>query len=275
MTIRKLILIIFTLYALLLITGRSISAATPSPKPTLNTGTPSVSPSNPLIDKLKQIETLKEKVATKVAEIRAQDQAAIYGSVNKISANSISVNTSQGNRTISYSEDTIFYVLTETGRTDSSIKKITEGDNISVFGYLADDKTTLAAKYIYIELAYFHVIGKIADIDKDNFTITVNDKSSNIVTDIETYTKISTVGADGIKLKIGFSKLKTGDLVHLSGLSTKKDTGRVSAYYIIVIPPPKEIGPTPTGSINPSPTKQSSPSATPKITIKVSPTQIP
>lgn len=270
---RKLILIIFTVCALLIITGKVISAATPSPNPTIDTGTPGANPTNTLINKLKQIEALKEKVATKVAEIRAQDKAAIFGTVNKISQNTISVNTGQGNRTVSYSEDTIFYALGDTGRTDSSIKKVTEGDNISIFGYLADDKTTLSAKYIYTEQPYIHAIGKIADIDKDNYTVTVNDKSSNIVTDIETYTRISTVGADGTKLKIGFSKLKTGDLVHLSGLSTKKDTSRVSAYYMIIIPPPKEISPT--VSINPSPTKSSSPSGTPKITQKVPPTQIP
>ncbi len=240
---KKLIFAGICFIILALFSQNQIKAATtsPTPKTTLSpTVVSSPVPTSPsVVEKLKKIETLKEKIATKVAEIRKKERSAISGIVKKIEKNSLTVSKTSGDQTVTFSEDTIFYAFKSGSRQEIKASTIKENDTVTIFGYFDEPKTTFSAKYIYLEDLPVHIRGKVSDIDKANFTITVKEKQGNVVVDVETYTK--TVSYDRNKKSFttsGFSKIKLGDTVHIIGTPNPKMENRVSAkkLYILTFP---------------------------------------
>ncbi len=225
---------------------------------------PTSSNSATLIDKLKKIELLKEKIATKVSELRNKEKGAISGTVNKISGNSLSLTTITGEQSITILDDALIFTMADGTKTESSIKKLSTGINITVFGYNNQSISSFEAKYIYINRITKRNTGKITDTDKSNYTITVKDLQGNITVDIETYTKIFTYNKDKGLIKAGFSKLKAGDLVFLIGTPNSKEDNRISATRIIVF----SFG-------NPLPTITAESEATPSTTAKAEKTTTP
>lgn len=205
-------------------------AATPSSQPTSSTSTES----SDLIDKLKQIEILKEKIATKVAEIRNNEKAASFGNIKKIDKNTLTVGTKKGDQTIYFSEDTEIYSLIKSGKTKILSSKLAEGDRVTVFGYLDTDKTSINAKYIYVMPNIISLIGKITDKDTKNFTITLQaNDGQTVLVDIETYTKSYSLNLAKKTLdKTGFSKLSQEDVVRVIGTQNEKEDNRISASRI-------------------------------------------
>lgn len=239
-----------------------------SPNPT-NTPNPSVT-SSETIDKLKQIKELKEKIATKVAQLREKEKVGLLGTVAKIDKTTITLSTAKGDSGVTFSDDTIFYQIDGNTKKEISIKNIEEADTISVFGYSNDDKTLTSAKYIYLHSPSIHISGKISEIDKENFTITVIEKEKEITVDIEKYTTSMVLDKNKNSLvKIGFSKLSLDSLAHIIGVANAKEKNRISAnrIYIFslaqaVVATPAAVKSTP-GATKVIPTKVSSPSATP------------
>lgn len=224
-----------------------------------------------IIEKLKKIEILKENIASRVAEIREKDQAAYIGTIKTINSSSINLITTSGDKTINLSEDTSYFSLLESERKDISFKKLSEGNTISVFGYVNGEKG-LFVKYVYLEPSPKNfILGKITDKDPDNFTITLKETEGNKIIDIETFTKISSYNKGKGLQKSGFSKLKVGDSVQITGKINSNKTDRISANKIYVIPNidiSQTVNNIPAYD-TPIPIK---PSITPSKTTKVSPT---
>ncbi|MBI5451855.1 hypothetical protein HY945_00145 [Candidatus Gottesmanbacteria bacterium] len=256
---KKIIFItIITVIAIIIfnVSPNTLSAASPtlSPSDTVS------SPSSTIIDKLKKIELLKEKIATKVAEIRASEKAAVSGLVTKFDKSKLTVKARFGDITVTYMEDTIFYSFTDSGKTEGSAAKIKEDSQIAAFGYFDETKTNLSAKYVYLYQPSIHLIGKIADMDKGNYTITVKEPQGTTLVDIETYSKIYILTADKKLAKGGFSKLKIGDMAHIEGNPNSKEENRISSTRIISL---SFAQPTPLFSPPPSPKSGDSESSSP------------
>lgn len=197
-----------------------------------------------VIDKLKQIETLKEKIATKVAEIRENEKGGVTGSVKKIDGNNIVLTTRKGENSFIFNEDTLIYTLSNGKKSDAAVKNLREGDTATALGYFNETKDTFSAKYIYIQEPFLRISGKIADIDKKNYTITVKDKSGDVIVDIETYTRTIAFTPPKGSGKSGFSKYKVADFVYIWGIPNQKEENRMSAQRITLIPS-VDITPTP------------------------------
>lgn len=211
-----------------------------------------------IIDKLKQIEALKEKIATKVAQLREQEKGGASGTIKSIGNNTITLTTTSSEQTISFSEDTIFFKLTDGVKSDpidwKQSKKLKSGDRIAVLGYFDSQHSTLSAKYIYLYTMPLHLIGKIADIDKSNYTITVKEPKGNTLIDIETYTKVFAYSKKTGLVRGGFSKFSDNDLVHIFAIANPKEDNRVSALKIISFTFGGNTSPTPTEGKEASPT---------------------
>lgn len=227
--------------------------------PTAKTLTPTAAPSD-IINKLKQIQILKEKIATKVAEIREKEKRAYSGVVKTIDQSAIIISKNGIDKTASLSEDTLFYNLTKDGKTEIAGKSIKVGSFISVFGYTSEGNSQMAVKYIFSQTSPILIIGKIADMDKENYTLTVRERQGNQLVDIETYTKNFVFTKERGKQKIGFSKLKIGDTVHVVGTANIKEANRVTAGSLLVLPF------TPQTTLSPTPAKEATASTTPKVT---------
>lgn len=188
-----------------------------------------------LIDKLKQIEIFKDKIATKVSQKRDADKKAYYGIVEKIADNKIDLKAADGSKKLSFEEDTIFYSLSNNSKKEIKSSALTPGILISAFGYLNDNKETLLAKYIYLhDEKPSRIIGKIADLNKTDFTITVKAKEGDQTIDIEKLTKTSLFEKGRALSKVGFTRFKLGDLAFILGLKNEKQANRYSAQRIII-----------------------------------------
>ncbi len=225
-------IIIVTVITIILLFHNEASAAAPSTIPSKTNPSPTT-----VIDKLKQIEILKEKIATKVAEIRQSEKSAVSGTVKSATDKSLTVSDKKAEQTISYSEDTIFFKMTDGKKSDPlgkpEVKKIKAGDNLAVLGYFDSSHSTFSAKYIYLYTAPLYITGKIAQKDSENYTISVSQPQGNVLVDIETYTKISVYNTKSGLLKGGFSKLAEGNTVHIFATANPKEENRVSAVKII------------------------------------------
>lgn len=230
------------------LSGETASEETSTPSPT------------DLIDKLKKIEVLKEKIATKVAEMREEEKGALTGTVKDVSESKITLSTLAGDKTFSFSEDTTCYSLKEDTKKETALKEIEKENIITVFGYYDQEKTTLSAKYIYLESPPVRIRGKIVDIDKTNYTITVKEKQGEVVVDVEKYTKASLFDRKNKNfVSAGFSKMESGDITHiLADPNTKTENKQVSARNIYLLRVEKQVEITPSEK-----PKSSSPSATP------------
>jgi len=223
----------------------------PSPQPTSASAT--------VIEKLKKIEVLKEKIATKVAELRENEKGAIFGAVKKIDKSNITIENTRGDQVVAYSEDTVVYSFKSGSRQEIKVSTLKEKDPVTIFGYYDQSKTNFSAKYIYLEDLPLHIRGKVSDIDKSNFTITVKEKEGNVVVDVETSTKTSLYDRNKKAfIAAGFSKIKVGDTVHIIAIANPKMQDRVSAKKLYVISFPNQ----PTAAVTAPTQKPSTPSAT-------------
>jgi len=270
MRIKKIFTICFI--ALLLLTlgyPAQIRAKTPTPSPTVKISSLSATPSD-LINKLKQIQVLKEKIATKVAEIREKEKRAVSGVVKAIEQSTITIAKNEVEQTITISDDTIFYTpAKDQQKSEASSKNIKIGNSISIFGYATEENNKLSAKYIFLATPPVILIGKIADIDKEKFTITVKERLGNQLVDVETSTKSYIYNRDKGKQKIGFSKLKIGDRAHIIGSTNLKEQNRVTATNMLILP--AAIQPT----LSPTADKEATTSISPKVKATVTPKAIP
>ena len=216
------------------------------------------------------LEALKDRLATKVAELRDIVRRAISGTVKSVSVSSATIETKTKDVKIELADDITVTQLISGKRTTLSVDDISKDDPITVFGSYDATLDLLKAKAIFIESTkvYEHFSGKVTEVDREGFAIVVQTTEGRSLTvDIEKATKTNTWNqADGIA-KGGFSKILEGDTVHVVGSAVPKKENQISALRILDIG--NLSGAAPTATIAPTPV--ASTSATPKVTPKVTP----
>lgn len=251
--------ILASLLSLLILTP-SVAAATATPSANTDQDTPT--PTKP-----QQIEELKERLATKVAQMRQSEKRAIFGTIKSTSISSLVLETTTKDIKIELDDAIKVAQIIKGKRTELTIDDVDTGDVVTVFGDYDPTVDLLKAKIIFIQGTLpLRVIGNITAVDKNNYTLTlVNPNNQAFIIDIETDTKILAWTADKGLARSGFSKTGAGDTVQVLALPEPKQTTRVSARRILNLG--NLVNPTPT----PTPTPEASPSATPKETVSPTP----
>ncbi len=263
---KRIVLLMVTLGALT-VTGRIMAApATPSATPTDATA--------------KQINDLKDRLATRVAQLRQVQRRAIFGTVKSVSVSTITVSTATKDIKIELIDEVKVIQYLNPGptgvkgqRTKLTTNDIAKGDQVVVFGDYDATVDILKSNVIIIQNTIpKRTAGTVSAIDKTEFTITVNaiDGQSYIV-DIETTTKTFVWDATGGVQKGKFGKLTVGDVVFVVGPTPAKKGNRFSAERILDIGNVTGAAPTPA----PTATTTASPTATPVPTGGSSPTKSP
>lgn len=250
----------------LLSIGVQIKAATTTP-------TDTVSPTPTVTDKSKQIDDLKDRLATKVAELNQSQRLAIYGTIKSVSISSFTVETPSKDLKIELTDDIKIFQKIKGTRTALATDDLAKGDIVTVFGQYDATLELLQAKVVVIQSTDpIRVAGIITEVNKTEYTITITTADAKTYTiDFETTTKTSVWNGKELE-KGGFSKLVVGDTIHVTGTAVAKKENRVSAARIT------NIGSDVTGAaFTPSPTitpteKAASPTATLKPTAKTTPT---
>lgn len=213
------------------------------------------------------IDEIKERLATKVAELRQVEKRAFFGTVKAKSLSTLTVETKTKDIKIELNDDIKVVQIIKGKRTNLTIDNVEKGDVVSFLGDYDSAIDLLKASLIFIEGTFpTRLSGKVTKIDREDFSLTVGASDNQTYTvDIEKTSKVLRWDKVNKITKSGFSKMTEGETIHFVGTPVPKKENRYSALRILNLGNP--IGePPPTPTPTPTPEKQSSPSATPKPT---------
>lgn len=187
----------------------------------------------------KDVQLLKDKIATKVAELRRENKTVVSGLVTGSDNTTITIQSDDDkNHKITYDESVtkLISVLKKTPQ-EIKIDNIKKDDYIIVSGLQIED--TMTATSIYIDQKYLVLTGKVSDVKKADFQITVVTTDKDTYTlDIESATKQFILNPKTNELvKSGFSKINVGDTVHfVVSKPQDKNTLNATAIRLLLIP---------------------------------------
>ena len=232
-----------------------VAAQTATPTTKL---TPKPTPANQ-----NQIDDLKERIATKVAELRQTQRQAIAGTVSDVSVSTISIETQTKEVKIELNDDIAVAQLIRGKRTKLTIDDIDKNDFVVVFGDFDSSLDILEAKLIYIQATPPERInGTVTEVDEAAFTFTVAAGGNRkVVVDFEKATILNAWSKEGGVLKAGFSKIAVGDSIHVLGSAVAKKENRLTAMRILDL---GNLTGAPTAAPEPSPSPKPSPKVTPE-----------
>lgn len=221
--------------------------------------TPSATPGD---EKTQQIEDLKDRLATKVAELRQSTRMAAYGTVKSISISTFVVETKTKDLKIELTDDLTVFQMLKGKRTELTQDDIEKGDVVTVFGEYDTTLELLQGKVVFIQGAEpMQITGKVITTTKPDYTITIQTADATTYTiDFETTTKTNLWNGSALE-KGGFSTFVAGDTIFVTGTAVPKKENRISASRITVLP--SQVRGAATAI---SPTIAASPSATKKPT---------
>lgn len=186
------------------------------------------------------VKAFKERVA-KVAEVGRSEQQVVAGNIELIKDNKLTVIAKDSETySITVEKDlTIIYSLINGVKKEKELNDISKNDYVIVTGPMID--RTVNANSVYIEEQFLLQSGKVTEINNEDFYLNIfNVDKENDLVDIETYSKIFLINIKTLETeRIGFSKIKVGDTIHVvykKSFGDKKEEKRYSASRILVIP---------------------------------------
>lgn len=189
--------------------------------------------------KNKQVEDLKERIATKVAQLSQTERRAIYGTVLTTSISTLTVETATKTMKIELTDDIKVFQMIKGKRTSLTVEDVSKNDVVSIFGTWDSAVEVLKAKVIFIHgsnEAVQRVIGTVTEAKKADYTILLNTKDGTSYTvDFETITKTNVWSKEKGLEKAGFSRLTAGDTLLVVGTEVPKKNNRISALRILDI----------------------------------------
>jgi hypothetical protein len=186
-----------------------------------------------------EIQTLKEKIATKVAELRRRSNRAVAGFVTMVTDNELRIKTEKGEEYDIKLDQTLtkYYQIRGGEQKEIKIADIKKGDYIIVSGVI--NEKTATANFIFVDESFLVLSGKVTEVDKENYSLKVSTTDRDIYTlEIETTTKQQIINIKTLAIEGGgFSKIKEGDTIHFVIKKTGEEKeNKYSAYKILIIP---------------------------------------
>ncbi|CAN5123438.1 hypothetical protein BH11PAT1_BH11PAT1_1170 [soil metagenome] len=216
---------------------------------------------------LNQINSLKDKIASKVAQLKLVEKRGIIGTVTETSATQITLNDLQ-DQTRFVDVDEITKFTSEDSKADFGISDLTKGKQISILGLYNKESRRILARFVDVVAFPEHIVGTITRVDKVNYTITIaSTDKKEIVVDIESTTKINSYSIDNTDpVRAGFSKMSQGEKVMVIGKADTKEKNRVSATRILLFPDFAGSAGTTEADSTPTATSKLTPTVTTKVT---------
>lgn len=183
-----------------------------------------------------QINQLKDRIASRVAELKLVERRGIIGTATDISGTHLTITDVQNNtRFVDVDELTKFSSPSAKG--SFGISDITKGSKLGIIGLYNKQSRRLLARFVDVISYPQTYYGAVASVDNENFTITVAlENNGRITADIENTTRTSTYTKSGGIVRSGFSKLQAGERIMVVGFPDSKEKNRVTAGRILVFP---------------------------------------
>lgn len=178
---------------------------------------------------------LKERLATKVAELRTSEKRALYGTVKSKSLTTLVVETKTKDLKVELADEIKIYQYLKGKRTELTLDDITKGDAVTVYGDYDTSLDLLKATYILIQAVFpLRVAGVVDALDRTDYSLTLKSSDGQTYTiDIETITKVSRWDKTNKFTKSGFSKMTNGETLHVIGTPVPKKENRISGLRIL------------------------------------------
>lgn len=173
-----------------------------------------------------RIDDLKNRVASKVAELNLVEKRGIVGKVESISSTQITVNDiNDKTRIIDVDEITKF-------DSTEGISEIKKGDTIGALGLYNKESERLLARFVEVRDIPLFLRGVITAKDEENFTITlVTVDGTTYIVDIERITKSYSFSEE--LEDAGFTNLIIHENAVVVGFEDPKEENRITASKIV------------------------------------------
>lgn len=215
--------------------------------PTPSKVTPTITTDQQSESLINQINELKDKVASRVAQLKLVEKKGVIGTVQEVTDTHITLTDINGNNQIVDVDELTKF--SSTGKSTFGISDLTKGSTISALGLYNKESKDILARFIDDFKLPVFLSGTVSDVNKTDYTVTVagEDNISTIV-DIETTTKINAYSGGKIG-RSGFSKVVSGDRVEIVGYPNKTEKNRITGSYIL------QLNDLSTASVSPTATK--------------------
>ena len=211
-------------------------SGTVAPSPSSLTPTPS--PTGGTIDK--DIQTLKDKVANKVAELTKNNQKAVAGYLTSVKAEEFKIK-SIDDKSYTIKIDSVltkFFQIVGNQKKEVKLDAFTNGKYVIISGPAIGESIT--ANVVYIDERLEVKSGKVTEVDSNNDLIKVSTtEKDNYTVNILRTTKLLFMDTKTLEIdRTVLSKIKEGDTVHFTYVRdpAAKDGFKVDAQKVLVTP---------------------------------------
>lgn len=210
-----------------------------------------------------QINNLKDRIASRVAQLNLVEKRGIIGTVTDVSPTQITVTDSDGNIHFIDVDELTKFSSPDSNSSNFGISAITKTSTIGILGLYNKDSRRLLARFVNVLTIPTYIHGAIAAIDRTNDTITVaqNDGTQTVV-EIADITKTLSYDPTAGLSRSGFSKTQVGERINVIGYPDKQNPKQIISSRVLIFPTlpidPRignAVPQTPTATISATPEK--------------------
>lgn len=183
-----------------------------------------------------KVQEIKERVATRVAELRQKIWQAFFGKIKDISENSFTLSTvRRGEITVLVDEETKIYRLGRGSRQITSLDDLVVGERVAVVGRLEPGEKAVTARFVFVKATPLNISGVVKAVEKSELSVlSAKGQLFQVLVKGDTKIRIWQKGQGLVKGKL--EDIKVGDRVHVNGLAVKSEEATISAQRILVLP---------------------------------------
>ena len=184
----------------------------------------------------KKIQDLKEKLATKVAEIRENQKRGFFGEIAALTKTNFTLAVGSNEVKVRFDDDTKIYKLGKT-RTEGAAVDLKNSLTATVLGLYDEENKQQNAKVILLQPGQLHFSGIVSEVNRTagNFAVKLSGDKTQVfeyekTTTADEYTEAKKTG------KSGLSRLVKNDWVEVWGTPFEDDNTKIEAIRIFRIP---------------------------------------
>lgn len=186
------------------------------------------------IDNLEKIRELKEKVASKVSELRQKKKQHISGEVKSAKDGIILLITPDGEKSVQVEKTTKYYWIKTNGeKLNLTFTNVEQGDAISIIGE-GIDTDSITARTVIGKIKTFAISGNVSTWSKVNKQFTLKLENSEIKI-MATAATVLLLGKDNKIVKGNLNDILDGAEVLVRGYNQDEINSSVTALRIIII----------------------------------------
>lgn len=188
---------------------------------------------------LEEIQNFKEKLASKVAELQKKEDKALSGFLMQKKDKSLVIETTENEQFSVELDDllTKYFQVNVSALKEITLDDFEVGDYIIITGPI--NGKVITANNIYKDENFTSGSGIVSDTGQGDFELkVVTLENESLTIDTESATKRKILNIKTLELEdIGFSKIKTGDVIHFFYKKvSNEDEKSYSATKILIIP---------------------------------------